>query len=93
MADIRIPGDELEAAASNMEQVLALMAAGLRPPDLEQSLGGSDDVVRAAQRFDKRWHDGRTQLHDEAADIQKALKQVLDAFTQADQQTSSDLQS
>ncbi len=92
MADVKIPGAELERAASNMERVLALLGVATSPPGLEQMLGDGTDVLRAARAFDKRWDDGHIQLEQEAGDIQKALKQVLEAFTTTDNQAADALE-
>ena len=91
MADLFIPGEELESAARNMESVLELLDRGVNPPDLSELLGDSSDVMGAAQSFESRWSDGRTQLTDEAKDIQDGLQQVLDAFQQTDDQLVADI--
>ncbi len=92
MAEVRIPGDELESAATNMERVLELLGPTTKPPGLAEMLGEGTEVLRAARDFENRWDDGQVQLEQEAGDIQKALKQVLEAFTTADNQAADALE-
>jgi hypothetical protein len=93
MPEINIPGDELETASSNMQQVLNLFGdSGGSPPDLETALGASDTLVSgAANHFDSRWSAGRSQLKDEGQKIIDALNQIISAFTDTDNNLGNQL--
>lgn len=92
MTDIRIPGDDIEAARDNMRQVIDLFdSSSTSAANLSAALGGDKLVLGAAQDFDKRWSDGRTQLKNEGKSIIDALTKVLDTFTDTDNQIGSQL--
>lgn len=92
MAEINVPGDEIDAAARNIQQVIDLFdSTSTDVPSLRQALGNDPKVTDAAENFKDRWDDGRTQLRDEGADIIDALKQVLQQFTDTDNQAADSL--
>jgi hypothetical protein len=94
MADINIPGDDIESARNNMQQVLSLLdnsATSLQ--SIDDALGNDKLVTGAARNFDQRWSDGRTQLKDEGKNIVDALTKVIDTFTDTDNQVGNELTS
>lgn len=94
MPEINIPGDEIESARNNMQQVLSLFDnAGNAVRDIDAALGNDQQVIGAARQFDDRWSDGRTQLKDEGKSIIDALSKVIDTFTDADNQVGNSLSS
>ncbi|GAA0921790.1 hypothetical protein GCM10009559_04860 [Pseudonocardia zijingensis] len=87
-----MPGDEIEAAAKNIQQVIDLFdSTSTDVPSLREALGDDPAVTGAAEDFKGRWDDGRTQLRDEGADIVDALKQTLQHFTDVDNQIADGL--
>lgn len=89
MTDLFVPGEDLRTAATNLDKVLNLIDPATvltKSGDGFGPLGGASDVQAAAEDFDSRWSDGVIQLHREATDIQAALKAVVDAFDNTDQQ-------
>jgi hypothetical protein len=94
MADINIPGDDIESARDNMQQVLSLFDNPVTAlGNIDEALGNDGLVTGAAKDFDKRWSDGRTQLKDEGKSIIDALTKVIDTFTDTDNQTAGQLTS
>jgi hypothetical protein len=91
MADIYVPGDELQTANDQLGRVLALIDAGGRPADLATALGNSPDVLDAAQLFDDRWSDGRYQMSKEGTEISDKITECLDAFTSTDDDLTKDM--
>jgi hypothetical protein len=91
VADIKIPGEELEKAHGDLEKVLTLLEAGGRPLDLDGALGGAADVLGAAQAFDDRWKDGRWVISQDGRELQKKVRQVLDAFQKTDDDLTADM--
>jgi uncharacterized phage infection (PIP) family protein YhgE len=92
MTDINIPGDDIETARNNMQQVLSLFdspSANFR--NIDAALGNDKSVTAAANDFDKRWNDGRTQLRNEGKSIIDALTKVIDTFTDTDNQIGNQL--
>jgi hypothetical protein len=85
MADINIPGDDIESARDNMRRVLDLFdSSATSRSSLAEALGNDGLVLDAANDFDDRWSDGRTQLRDEGKAIIDALTKVIDTFTDTD---------
>ena len=93
MTEINIPGDELQQASSNMQQVLQLFGntntAGL---DLTSALGASDTLVTGtAQDFNSRWNTGQSQLQGDGQKIIDAINQIINAFTETDNNLAASL--
>jgi hypothetical protein len=93
MPEINVPGDELQAASSNMQQVLQLFGntntSGL---DLTSALGASDTLVTgAAEYFNSRWNTGQSQLQGDGQKIIDAINQIISAFTDTDNNLAASL--
>ena len=92
MADISIPGDDIESGRDNMRQVMELFdSSNTSQANIAAAVGNDGNVVGAAKHFDKRWRDGRTQLKDEGQGIIDALTKVIDTFTDTDNQIGDQL--
>jgi hypothetical protein len=92
VADINIPGDQIESARDNMRQVMNLLDSSTTSlSNIDQALGNDKVTTDAAQNFDDRWSDGRTQLKDEGNNIADSLDKVIQAFTDTDNQTGGEL--
>lgn len=90
MVDIRIPGEELEAAHAAMGDVISFVDSERIPGDLESMLGPGL-LADAARRFDSRWGDGRFQLKKQCTEIRKAIDQVLQGFGETDESSAAAL--
>ena len=93
MTEINIPGDELQSASTNMQQVLQLLGnsntSGL---DLTSALGASDTLVsRTANNFNSRWSAGRSELNEEGQQIIDAMNKIISTFTDTDNNLTSNL--
>lgn len=94
MADIQIPGDDIESARDNMRQVMDLFdSSNTSQANIAAAVGNDKLVTDAAHSFDKRWKDGRGQLKDEGQSIIDALTKVIDTFTDTDNQIGDQLTS
>lgn len=94
MTAINIPGDDIESAQNNLQQVLQLLGnKSASVPDLDEALGGDKVANPAGKEFESRWSDGRTQLQQEGQDIVSALKKIISTFTDTDNQTAGQLTS
>ncbi len=92
MADIQIPGDDIESARDNMRQVMDLFdSSNTTQANIAAATGNDKLVTDAAHHFDKRWKDGHTQLKDEGQAIIDALTKVIDTFTDTDNQIGDQL--
>lgn len=95
MTEIRIPGDELQAASSNMQQVLQLFGnTDASALNLEGALGASDTLVTGtANDFHSRWSAGQDQIKDEGQKTIDAINKIISTFTDADNNLASNLES
>jgi hypothetical protein len=92
MTDISIPGDDIESARDNMRQVMSLFdSSSTSQAAISAAVGDDSTVLEAAQDFDERWSDGRTQLRNEGKNIIDALTKVIDTFTDTDNQVANQL--
>jgi hypothetical protein len=82
MAEIEIPGDELEQVSRALGFVLEHIDISTARVDLGRALGPG--LVKHAENFEKRWSDGRFQLRREAEGIREYVDQILETFKQAD---------
>jgi len=91
MADISIPGTELEAAHAAMVRVVSFIDSERIPGDLDSMLGPGP-LAGAARQFDSRWGDGRFQLKKQCTEIRKAIDQVLQGFGETDANSAAALE-
>ena len=93
MTEINIPGDELQAASSNMQQVLQLFGnTSTSALDLTSALGASDTLVTgAAQNFESRWNTGQSQLQSDGQKITDAINKIISTFTETDNNLAANL--
>ncbi|MER5768558.1 hypothetical protein [Streptomyces sp. NPDC001985] len=88
MAEIEIPGDELERMARLLGRVMELVetrasgfdAAAVGPP-----------LAASGGTFDERWNDGRFQLKRNCTSLKDACEAVVKGFTDADNEMASSL--
>ncbi|WP_221326951.1 hypothetical protein [Actinoplanes sp. L3-i22] len=89
MADIKIPRDELEEARASLQRVLDHIDVTRGPGDLGAVVGRP--VRDAAEHFEKRWGDGRKQLHRECEKIGEAMQKIIEGFDKVDQDSGNSL--
>jgi hypothetical protein len=89
MADIEIPRDDLENARLSMARVLEHIDVTRGPVELGIVVGRP--VRQAAEHFEKRWGDGRKQLHRECKQIGEAIQQVVETYDKVDQDAGNSL--
>ncbi len=93
MTEINIPGDELQAASSNLQQVLQLFGnTNTSALDLTDALGASDTLVTgAAQNFNSEWNTGQSQIQSDGQTIIDAINQIISTFTDTDNNLADSL--
>jgi len=93
MGEINIPGDELQSASSNMQQVLQFVGnTSMSALDLTSALGASDTLVTgAANHFHSRWNDGQSQLKDDGQKIIDSINKIISTFTDTDNNLANNL--
>ena len=93
MTEINIPGDELQDASSNMQQVLQLFGnTNTSALDMTDALGASDTLVTGtAQDFNSRWNTGQSQLQSDGQTIIDAINQIISTFTDTDNNLADSL--
>src|SRR5262249_3884214 len=93
MTEINIPGDELQDASNNLQEVLQLFGntstSGL---DLTDALGASDTLVTgAAENFNSEWNTGQSQIQSDGQTIIDAINQIISTFTDTDNNLADSL--
>jgi hypothetical protein len=93
MTEINIPGDELQGASNNLQEVLQLFGntntSGL---DLTDALGASDTLVTgAAENFNSEWNTGQSQIQSDGQTIIQAINQIISTFTDTDNNLAANL--
>jgi hypothetical protein len=88
-SDVVVPGEDLERASERLSRMLQHIDTTRGPADLGSVVGGP--VSDAADHFEGRWSDGRTQLHREGEKIREAIQKVMDAFVDTDNQAGDSL--
>jgi hypothetical protein len=93
MTEINIPGDELQDASDNLQEVLQLFGntntSGL---DLTDALGASDTLVTgAAENFNSEWNTGQSQIQSDGQTIINAINQIISTFTETDNNLADSL--
>ncbi|MEU6196710.1 hypothetical protein [Streptomyces sp. NPDC047061] len=89
MAEIDMPGDEVERLGTLLRRVTELIET--RSTGFDADAVGRP-LVDAGSHFDKKWGDGRTQLKRNSKDLQDACEAIVKAFADADEQMGSQLQ-
>ncbi|AXI77404.1 hypothetical protein [Peterkaempfera bronchialis] len=89
MADIRIPGDELEQVSQALGFVLDHIDTGNSGVDLDRALGYP--LIHQGNHFESRWSDGRFQLNKQCTTIKKAVDDILTQFKDTDDQAAAHL--
>ena len=94
MADIEIPGDELEQLVSLLPKIKDVLGAADSADSIMKGLFTlNDDAVGVGDRnlgasiahFHSRWSDGHYQVGKEIKSLTDAAQNVLDLFQQTDQ--------
>ena len=94
MADIEIPGEELEHLASLLPKIKDVLGSADDADNVRRGLFsyegddvgvGDEQLVAAIANFHGRWSDGHYQLGKELKSLQDAAQNVLDLFKQTDQ--------
>ncbi|MFF4252696.1 hypothetical protein [Streptomyces sp. NPDC001663] len=88
MAEINMPGDEVERLGTLLRQVMDLIET--RSSGFDADAVGRP-LVDAGSNFDKKWNDGRTQLKRNSKDLREACEAIVKAFADADNQQASAL--
>jgi hypothetical protein len=93
MTEINIPGDELQDASSNMQQVLQLFGnTNTSALDLTSALGSADTLVTdTAGNFNSRWNTGQSQMQGDGQKIVDAINQIISTFTDTDNNLADSL--
>ncbi|MEV0625826.1 hypothetical protein ACI2LC_11830 [Nonomuraea wenchangensis] len=90
MAEINIPGDELEEVSRALAFVLEHIDISSARVDLGRAVGPG--LIDQAENFENRWGDGRFQLRREAEEIRSQIDQILETFKQADDAAGASLE-
>ncbi|MFJ9627223.1 hypothetical protein ACIRU8_05900 [Streptomyces sp. NPDC101175] len=88
MAEIDMPGDEVERLGQLLGRVMDLIetrSTGFNANDVGAPL------VDAGSNFDKKWGDGRFQLKRNSKDLKDACEAIVKAFADADEKMGSQL--
>src|SRR5215470_10377217 len=93
MTAINIPGNELQDAHDNMQLVLGYFGdTNTSALDLTSALGAADTLVTGtAEDFNSRWNTGQSQLKSDGQKIIDAIKQIISAFTDTDNNLADSL--
>jgi hypothetical protein len=93
VTEISIPGDELDTASSNLQQVLQLFGDSTTSTEnLEAALGASDTLVLGtAKNFESRWGTGRSQIKEDGQNLINAIKKINSTFTDTDNNLANNL--
>lgn len=87
MADIVIPGEDLQDAADAMRRVLVNINLKRSSADFTRVVG--PPVRDAAENFEDRWDSGRKQLRQECDDILETIDMILESFAKIDNNLTS----
>jgi hypothetical protein len=92
MAEIEIPGDELEHLVSLLPKIKDVLGAADSADNVMKGLFtgdsaglGDQHLVAAIAHFHGRWSDGHYQVGKEVKSLKDAAQNVLDLFKQTDQ--------
>ncbi|MEV4426213.1 hypothetical protein ACN9M0_31210 [Streptomyces sp. R-07] len=88
MAEIDMPGDEVERLGALLRRVVELI-------DTKPSGFTAEDVgpplARSGGNFDDEWNDGRTQVKRNTKDLTNACEAIVKAFDDFDRQMGDSL--
>ncbi|WP_440070633.1 hypothetical protein [Streptosporangium sp. OZ121] len=90
MADIKIPGSELEEVSRSLGFVLDHIDTDRSGIDIDRAVGYP--LVDQGEHFESRWNDGRKQLHRQCEAIKKAVDQILETFKDTDDKAVAHLE-
>ncbi|MGW1024041.1 hypothetical protein ACWD4J_10015 [Streptomyces sp. NPDC002577] len=88
MAEIEMPGDEVERLGTLLGRVVQLVET--KPTGFNANDVGAP-MVRSGSHFDDKWKDGRTQLKRNSKDLKDACEAIVKAFADADTQMGQSL--
>ncbi|MFF3437693.1 hypothetical protein [Streptosporangium sp. NPDC002721] len=90
MADIKVPGSELEEVSRSLGFVLDHIDTDRSGIDIDRAVGYP--LVDQGEHFESRWNDGRKQLHRQCEAIKKAVDQILETFKDTDDKAVAHLE-
>jgi hypothetical protein len=88
MAEIDLPGDELERMSQLLGRVMELIDTKSGGFD-ESAVGGP--MASSGRHFDDKWSDGRTQLKRQGNQLKDACDEIVKAFTDQDNEQANSL--
>ncbi|MFJ8111287.1 hypothetical protein [Streptomyces sp. NPDC096132] len=88
MAEIDMPGDEVERLGALLRRVMDIIDT--RPSGFDAAAVGPP-LARSGGNFDKKWGDGRTQVKRNSKDLRDACEAIVKAFADADTQLAESL--
>ncbi|MFF3560465.1 hypothetical protein ACFYXS_10580 [Streptomyces sp. NPDC002574] len=88
MAEIQIPGDELEDLSGLLGRVMELIDT--KPTGFDETAVGAP-LASSGGHFESAWSDGRTQLKRQGNQLKDACDQIVKAFTDYDNQSADSL--
>lgn len=91
MADIFIPGDELDEARRALGFVQDHIDLGQGTFDFDRAFGR--DLSGSAANFERKWKDGKGELIKQLEQIKGAMDSIMDSFQKTDQDAASRLSS
>ena len=93
MTEINIPGDELDTASSNLQNVLQLFGDSTTSTEnLEAALGAADTLVSGtAKDFESKWGTGRSQIKEDGQNLINAINKINSTFTETDNNLANNL--
>jgi hypothetical protein len=100
MADIEIPGDELQHLVSLLPKIKDVLGAADSADNIVRGMFafsgdtsgvGDQHVGEAIAHFHSRWSDGHYQVGKEIKSLTDAAQNVLDLFNQTDQSLNDSL--
>jgi len=81
MAEIDIPGDELERMSALLSRVMELIDT--KSGSFDETVVGSP-LASSGRHFDDKWSDGRTQLKRQGNQPKDACDEIVKSFTDQD---------
>lgn len=89
MSDIFVPGDALDEVSRSLALVLDNIDTTAGGVDLNAVLGYP--LIDAANNFEGRWADGRTQLKRQCKEIRDAVDQIRTVMQDTDDKAAASL--